>query len=222
MVRIAVVFFLCLSLFTQVWGQDDFQLGITAGPQISWPVAPERGLERTGSYLGYYYGVQLDLFIADNYSFCTGLFLSQVGGKVEFADSVRFGSTDIAYSGGTELFIRNQYLEVPFTVRLLSNQVGELRYFAQFGVQGGVRIRSRGDLSSTAFSESKLNFSKDVSLFNMGLVIGGGIEHELPGVTSAQVGLQFSNGFVNVLSLPEDFKQKARQNFLRLLLVINF
>ncbi|MCS6917009.1 MAG: outer membrane beta-barrel protein [Chitinophagales bacterium] len=204
--------------------QDDFRLAISAGPQLAWMTTPEKGLERTGSCLGFYYGALLDLFIADNYSFSTGFLISQVGGKLQFSDSVRFqSSTELpVYPGGTEVSLRNEYLEAPLTLRLMSSTVGDLRYFGQFGFNFGIRVRSRGDLIMPSFTEKKLNFSKDVGLFNMGLLMGAGIEHDFPGVASLTAGIQFSNGFFNVLTLPKENKNKARQNYLRLLLALNF
>lgn len=215
--------FLAFLLFVSIAkGQNSFQLGIMGGPQLGWMVAPEQGLDRSGSYLGYYYGAQLDLFIADNYSFCTGVIISQTGGKLTFANPVRFKSYDSTFAAQTELFLRNEYLQVPVSLRLLSSPVGNVRYFGQFGLDLDLRIRSRGDITAASTQLKKINFAKDAALFNLGLLLGGGVELDFPGVASAEVGLQFSNGFTNVLTLPKDYKSKARQNSLRLLLAVNF
>jgi hypothetical protein len=107
---------------------------------------------------------------------------------------------------------------------LRTNQIGYITYFGQFGLQAGVRIRSRSDVSgpSLTVAENKVDFSNDVTLPDFGLLIGGGLEYAVSGNTALLGAIQFYNGFIDVTDNPEGYKSKSTLNHLRLQLGVFF
>src|SRR6185295_7915558 len=104
------------------------------------------------------------------------------------------------FASATNVNYRTQYLQIPLTLKLRTNQIGYITYFGQFGLQAGVRIRSRADITDpvNSFAENKVDFSNDVTLPDFGLVIGAGVEYTITGNTALLGALQFYNGFIDV------------------------
>jgi hypothetical protein len=202
-----------------------FRFGLTLSPQMSWLSAVDNGLEGNGAYLGFAYGLLMDLLIPDNYAFATGILVSYEGGKVTYLDSIKFNALpDILYPAGTNVDYRIQYIEIPLSMRLHTNQIGYITYYGQFGLQGGIAIRSRADIETflPVANVTKQNFGKDITPGNFGLLVGGGLEYALTGNTAGLIGLQFTNGFIDVTDNPSGFKRKSTLNHLRLQLGVYF
>ena len=196
------------------------RFGLTASPQISWMSAGDNKLDGNGAYVGYAYGLMLDALIPSNYAFATGIIISAEGGKLIYNDSTKFNYYgDSLLRPATEVDYRTQYVQIPLTMKLRTNQVGYMTYFGQFGLQAGVKIRSRADFVG---GESKIDFSDDVTLPDLGLLLGAGIEYQIVGNTAIHVSLQYYNGFIDVTDNPEGYKTKSAQNHLRLQLGVYF
>lgn len=222
---IIIVIFSTLSFhsFSQEFASG-FRFGLTLSPQMSWMSAVDNGLEGNGAYLGFAYGLLMDLLIPENYAFATGILISYDGGKVTYLDSIKFNALPDIYPAGTNVNYRIQYIEIPLSMKLHTNQIGYITYFGQFGLQGGIAIRSRADIETfaPAVNVVKQDFGKDVTPGSFGLLVGGGLEYALTGNTSALIGLQFTNGFIDVTDNPSGFKRKSTLNHLRLQLGVYF
>ncbi len=222
MKKIFMFLLLCISSYN-TFSQEipsRFRFGLTLSPQISWLSAVDNGLEGKGGNLGFAYGLLMDLSIPENYAFATGLLISSDGGKVSYLDSIKFNALpDTLYPAGTTVNYHIQYIEIPLSMKLHTNQIGYITYFGQFGLQAGIAIRSRADIEN---SVTKQNFGKDVTPGNLGLLLGGGLEYALTGNTSGLIGLQFTNGFIDVTDNPSGFKRKSTLNHLRLQLGVYF
>lgn len=201
------------------------RFGLSLSPQISWLSSNDKGLEGNGSYLGFSYGLLMDILIPTNYAFATGLLISYDGGKLTYTDSTRFNTfPENTYPAGTNVDYRLQYIEIPLSMKLRTNQIGYLTYFGQFGLQGGIAIRSRADIDAydATLDEEKADFGKDVTPGNLGLLLGGGIEYEISGKTALLAGIQFHNGFIDVTDNPKDYKTVSSLTHFRLQLGIYF
>lgn len=207
-------------------GSDDgIRLGLTLSPQLAWLNGGDKNLQSNGTYLGFSYGLLMDIVFKTNYAFSTGIIVSYDGGKLTYTESSKFNTYgEQTFLPSTNVDYRTQYLQVPLTMKLRTNQIGYITYFGQFGLQGGIRIRSRADISSsnTPLAEDKVDFSKDVTLPDLGLLIGGGFEYALTGNTALTTSLQFYNGFLDSTDNPEGYKSKSTLNHLRLQLGFYF
>ena len=201
------------------------RFGLTLSPQLSWMSSGDNGLAGNGSYLGFSYGLLMDVLIPTNYAFATGLLISYEGGKLTYTDSTQFNTfPGVTYPGGTNVDYKIQYLEIPLSMKLRTNQIGYITYFGQFGLQGGIELRSRADIETygSAVGATKINFGKDVTPGNFGLLIGGGLEYEISGKTALLMGLEFNNGFIDVTDNPKDYKSNSSLSHFRLQLGVYF
>lgn len=99
------------------------RFGLSLSPQISWLSSNDKGLEGNGSYLGFSYGLLMDVLIPTNYAFATGLLISYDGGKLTYTDSTKFNTfPDNVYPAGTQVDYRLQYIEIPLSMKLRTNQ----------------------------------------------------------------------------------------------------
>jgi hypothetical protein len=109
---------------------------------------------------------------------------------------------------------RVQYIEIPLTFRLRTDEVNYITYYGQFGLTPGVAIKAEGDVEVAPDpglqSENEVNLLKDndffvkYNLFNVSLTIGGGVEYAMTENTAIMAGLFFQNGFSNVLNNDND------------------
>ncbi|NQX43527.1 Outer membrane protein beta-barrel domain-containing protein [Pedobacter steynii] len=199
MKRYLTLFLLLLTgqLFAQEAGSPyyGFRLGLTAHPTLGW-VKPEVG-KTEGIALGFAYGLMADFNFADNYSFATGLTITTINGK-----STELGYMDMTVNAKPvdhELRYRLQYIEVPLTLKLKTNKIGDLRWYGQFGLSNDFNIGAKQDVKRAGekIADGK-NISDYTRFYRAGLIVGGGAEYDLDNRTSLAIGLTFNNGFTNI------------------------
>jgi hypothetical protein len=100
------------------------------------------------------------------------------------------------------------YITIPLTLKMKTKEIGMLTYYGQFGMNASFRTKSRVDDEYTSIGNTPANSSyngkemdntDDMNLFRFALNVGGGAEYNLSGTTSLVFGLNFYNGFSNVL-----------------------
>jgi hypothetical protein len=191
--------------------EQKFHFGLKVLPSMAWIKPDVDVLERNGSRIGFGYGVQTEIRFQDNYSFATGLQIQYRGGSLNLKDSIPAGLNQ-------EFDVKLQYVELPLTLKMLTNPFGKIRVYGQFGVSPGYLIRAKGSVSNQGDDD----FMDYANAFNMNMIIGSGIEYTISGTTVAFVGLEFNNGFVNVFdkkfseALQSDSKLKGVSNYLGL------
>jgi hypothetical protein len=221
----AIALMLVMSKFSIAQDQEKgVRFGLSLSPQLSWMTASDKNLSGNGTQLGLCYGLLMDVLIPTNYAFATGILISAEGGNLIYDQPTKFNSYgDSIFAAGTQVDYTTQYIQIPLTMKLRTNQIGYITYFGQFGLQGGVRIKSRADVTNVAgFTETKIDFSDDVTIADMGLVIGGGLEFELSGKTALHTSVQYYNGFIDATNNPDSYKTKSTLNHLKLQIAVYF
>ena len=187
------------------------QLGFTTSPIFGWltfPSGQTPEIEGDGLRTGFSYGVLADIPFSDNYYFSTALTVSTLNGKTRQA------------STNTSVY-KLQYLEVPLTLKLKSNEMDNRRFYGQVGLNTGINIGSKQDIMYTNAStpdEKNTDIGDQINTFRAGLIIGGGAEWKLGENMNLLTGLSFSNGFTDVL----DGEAKAKNSYIALNLGIFF
>jgi len=134
----------------------------------------------------------MDRFFAENYALSTGLTINTTGGKMEYRNGVSMEIGGKTIEDVKNVTYRLKYIEVPFGLKLLTNEFNRSRYYGQFGLYGQFNIKTNdGDGKS---------MNKEVNFFDMGYHLGGGMEYSLGGDTYLMVGLLYNNGFLDVTS----------------------
>jgi hypothetical protein len=223
------VIILMMGMLFHASAQEDHsgvRFGLTLSPQLSWMPAGDNNIEGNGTAFGFSYGLLMDFLIPKNYAFATGIIISSDGGGLSYLQPTAFNTfgKDSVFAAGTNVDYRLQYIVIPLSIKLRTNQIGYITYFGQFGLRGGINVRSRANLTNLAGNtlDEKINFGEDVTPFDLGLLVGGGFEYEITGNTALHVALQYYNGFIDVTDNPAGYKSKATLNHLRLQLGVFF
>jgi hypothetical protein len=125
------------------------------------------------------------------------------------------GSADATSTGYThyqlnERKYKTTYITVPLTLKMKTKEIGSFTYYGQIGVNNSFRWKASADDKLTvindatntlgaAATQSKMNITKDVSLYTASLNFGLGAELNLSGTTSLTFGLNYNLGFTNVV-----------------------
>jgi hypothetical protein len=214
------IFPIALLFLTFGLAGQDLRLGVNVDPVISWFSPDSKSLDKDGSKLGFSGGLMVEKYFQKNYAFATGINLSFTGGNLLYEDSARIAVDDdenVDLAPGTTVEYSLQYFSIPLTLKMKSNQIGYISYYALVGLVPQFNIKARA--SATGAALDKDNVSGEINLFNLPYCIGGGIEYSLGGTTALNLGIIFNNGFIDLLS---NDKYKAGLNCFNLRLGIMF
>ncbi|HKG08631.1 MAG TPA: porin family protein [Pedobacter sp.] len=196
-----VFLFFAGSLQAQEAGNGyGFRLGLTAHPTVGW-VKPQVG-KSNGVSLGFSYGLLADFNFAENYSFSTGLTITTINGKsteVMVSPSPSSEFPNPPQQSAYELKYKLQYIELPLTLKLRTVQIGDIRWYGQFGLSNDFNIGAKQDAEVSGNAGYKdVNVSDYIKFYRAGLIIGAGAEFDLNGKQSITTGLTYNNGFTDI------------------------
>ncbi len=204
--------------------QDEQKLhfGLKAAPSLAWIVSDTKGYESSGTKLGFSYGLITEFNFSTHYAFATGIDITYRGGKSKYSSSLNDSTTVVS-----EAELTLQYIELPITLKLKTNEIGYITYFLQFGVAPGINIRSKANVKTTTqigsntitASEDDVDIKDGINNFNLSMIIAGGIEYTLSGSTVLLAGITFNNGF---LDIDDSSNIKAHSDFLALTVGVLF
>lgn len=240
---------LCVPAFGQSDGKSSgipleksVRFGFKVTPNINWVRILEGRMENNGNSLGISYGIMADFNIGDNSSYWLGteLIITNMPGKIAAIDTLYNTaslSSGVPYSNA-EFDYKLQYIQLPVTLKLKTGEIGNLRWWGQFGLSPGILIQNKVTTNTTEpfykpgtnshspnsenndpldfegitdGNEVKGRFIDDVRFYRLGLVLGAGVEFSISGNTSAILGLRFDNGFTDLFG---DKAVKGRNNYL--------
>jgi len=221
---------LLLSTFSGAGAQDSddlgFRFGLQISPELTWMKSQDKFTSASIVKTGFAYGLMFDYDLAKNYSLSTGLYVAMTPSRLSYNIPIKFNSQskDSLFGIGTSVNYKMNYVEIPISIKLKTNEIGYITYFGQFGVEGGINIKAKGTIKYPSPSTSAIedNLNPDIGMFNMGLLLGAGIEYSLSSNTSAYTALNFVNGFIDVTDNPKGYKSKVILNQLALRLGIFF
>jgi opacity protein-like surface antigen len=180
----------------QLHAQDTkkFRLGLELCPNLGWVSSEVTDYKSDGTGLGFRFGLLGDVQLGSNanYFFSTGVFLNNLKAKSvqSFTVTDSTGSRTTTFNGETKL----QYVEIPLTIKLKTNEIGYLTYFGQIGFDAGFRTSAKAKLGDGDF----VDFSDNANILRLALSVGGGVEYNFSGNTSALLGVRYSNAFTSV------------------------
>jgi len=188
-----------LSSLTFVQAQG-VRMGLAASPQLAWLKSDAADIKGNGAILGFNFGLTTDFFFAERYSFSTGAYINNTGGKIKYDNPITFKSNQEEYnlSNGADIRYRIQYIDIPLAFRMESNQIGYFVYYAQFGVTNHIRVGASADITSDLVNVSGVGCKDEVAFYNMGYNIGGGANYFFSKNTAITAGIVYTNGFIDV------------------------
>lgn len=203
-----------LFFITNSFSQNsDFRFGLEFTNGLSFVNSDNKDITDTKIGYGFNYGLIVDYYFGRNYGLSTGLQLSHLRFSrtnspyliQTVEDNVNNFASDNNISKGLKEIYKFNYLDIPLTFKLRTNEIGYFRYFGEFGVVNSFRIRSRLNIDGSEIDNLTLNKKaenlNDVksNIYNASLKVGGGFEYTFSDKTALLVELSFNNGFINVL-----------------------
>ena len=223
MKKIFVIMTVLLAITFSMKAQSDQKLhfGLKAAPSLVWLSTDSKGFASDGTKLGFGYGLITEFKFADHYAFATGIDVNYRGGKLKSSSTL--GNTTTVISSSNNL----EYIEIPITLKLKTNEIGYFTYYLQAGLAPGLNIRARADVSTSTqvagaqtqtTSEDGVDIKDNINSFNLSMILGGGVEYTLSGSTVLLAGITFNNGFLDVSSGDD----KTNSNVLALTIGVLF
>ncbi len=226
---ILVLTAICLSMLGMAQ-EKEWKIAIHVDPNISWMKQDNKNIEQGGNKVKFGFGMMIDKMFTDNYAFGTGINVIRTGGELSYL----YAGNALKTAGITPVIARQtrtynlQYLEVPLTFKLRTNEIGYVTYWAQMGIGVGFNIQAKADFETTyvreyigvdnpltaevdlitdwypadikAVSSEDEDIKDDINLFRTSLIVAAGIEYNLSGKTSILAGVTFNNGFSDALN----------------------
>lgn len=175
--------------FTQTNSSKNMRLGFTASPTFGWMQnfgnTATVSIKGNGSKTGFSYGVLGDFGFSENYFFSTAFVLTTINSKVTYTQNALVN----------ERIYKLQYFEVPLTIKLKTSDIGDKKFYGQFGLVPGVKTSSKQIDSGNAAKD-------DTNILRLGLLIGGGAEWKVSGV-NILTGLSYNNGLTKTIDNPD-------------------
>lgn len=215
------LFTLLMVFFLNSWGQTRMQLAFTASPSINWLNTSNRIVNREKVVLGYDFGLIGDIFFteSDRYALQTGLMVVNTGGNLSYRSGQPFPFAGETMPGNVDIKYRLRYLDIPFSIKLKTNEFHRAYYWGLFGLSGMVNIGARGDSDDGKLLKSSIH--DEINMFNVGMNVGVGVDYELGASNAASVGLIFQNGLSDVTT-DNAFADKTVLNSLKVRLALIF
>lgn len=179
------------------------EIGLKVSPSITYlrPDSPANySFTSEKAKLSFGGGIFVDYFFGENYAFNTGLFLTGKGGTIGYNDRAS------APGGGTtgvraEQKISLQYLEVPLTVKLFTNEVAPAtRVYFQVGGSLAVPVQARIDgekYYTDPYNNNQTKASSHVLAVDVNLIGGAGVEYQLGQSTKLLAGISYHHGLID-------------------------
>jgi opacity protein-like surface antigen len=209
---------------------EGLHFGLKICPSLAWLKTDTKNIESDGSKFGFSYGLITEFKFSDHYAFATGIDVNYRGGNLKSTTTETLGTTTTTTTD--EQNITLQYIELPLTLKLKTNEIGYLTYYLQAGLAPGINIRARADTKSNKqidnngvitndppYESENDDVKESINNVNLSMLIGGGVEYTLSGSTVLLVGIQFNNGLLDV---SDNSEIKMNSNTLGLAIGILF
>ncbi|HKK89104.1 MAG TPA: outer membrane beta-barrel protein [Saprospiraceae bacterium] len=200
----SIILFLAIGMFYfQQAHAQDFKFGFSVEPTLSWMTTSTPDVQSDGSNFGFRFGVIGENYFGDNFGITAGVRLGiGMGGSLKYRYGGRLlpeseltrqieNSRD-DFPDNTSINYNLSVLELPFSFKMRSNQIGYINYFAEFPILSlGILTNAKGDITSSTINSEDENVIKDVSTIFLNWGVGAGMEYELSAGTSLVLGLYY-------------------------------
>jgi hypothetical protein len=225
-VTLLMVVITAKAAFAQDDQIKNFRFGLRATPSINWYKPDDKKkFASDGARLKFGYGLITEFRLSNLISVSTGVGFDYDGGKIDILNDTasayyiknnEFVEIEEAHndtSGTVGVYhlksreYNTNYITIPITLKMKTKEIGMLTYYGMFGVNASFRTKARVEDTYTSlytppnssYDGTDMENTNDMNLFKFALNIGGGAEYNLSGSTSLVFGLNFYNGFSNVL-----------------------
>ncbi len=224
MKRVISILLIMCGLIGQAIGQktdfSNIRLGIQTTPTTTWMSTDDNQIVGKGTALGFNLGFMGEYYFAENYSLATGvsILFNQGGGltynydgnflprsaedRVLTPTAPQFDSI----SAGATINYHVQYIEIPLSIRLRTNEFGYLRYFAELAIfTVGVKTKALADIENNTFRNDTEgeNITSDISPVAIKWGLGGGVEYSISPQVSLIGGVFYTGSLLDIVKNSE-------------------
>jgi hypothetical protein len=196
--KVVFVFVFALTPLILI-AQQRIVLGLHVDPVISWFASDVPVIQNSGARPGFNFGLSINKYFTSNYSFSTGINLLNSGGRLISNDSQPTNlqlSKPTLVAPGKSVVYKIQYLSIPVGLKLQTNQIGYITYFADTGLDPKIVVAGKVDVPYLNISNEKA--INELNVFNLSYHITAGIEYSIGGNTALISALSFENIFLDV------------------------
>ena len=211
---ILVAFLAAFSLFSSTQSiAQDFKMGLAISPNTAWMVSTDYDHVTRGPKVNFGFEFIADVLFSENYALGLGVNVFNTGGDVRY---LVVDPEDDDYLMNVDRTYSLQYVELPLTFKMRTNEIGYTTVFGRFGLGVGMNIKAEADearyrsyrevtngewstydVGGSPISD-RIPIDSDVKLFRASMIIGGGIERTLSGTTALVVGVNYNSAFSNI------------------------
>ena len=170
---------------------------------FSWMKPKTDGYEKNGSIFTYNYGLLIDYNFTKNYTFSSGVSFNRLGGKLKFNNDTNVVGS-IKQNGTIERQYYINSLEIPTLLKLKTNQMGYLTYFAQLGVRHNLKLSSFANdkltHGSSVTETNDIDMADFTTFYRVSFSAGFGAEYAISQTFSAFAYLEYDNGLNSSLN----------------------
>lgn len=214
-----------------------YRFSVSVNPLISWISPDTKNITSAGSRFGIGGGLFVERNFTANFAFGSGLFVTQMGGKVKY-DSLVPAATGTRFTN-VEYTYKTRYVDIPLLVRLRTDEFGYNRVFFEAGFGLGFIWKARADVNQNLFTgpqggndDRNINENKDdfdaarssvdednIIFLRVPLNLGAGWEYAVSTNTVVFAGIRYSAGLFDVMRAEDT---KAYNSYIGLNLGVMF
>jgi hypothetical protein len=198
-------------LFSNKASAQDIRMGLAVTPNVAWMVSTDYDHLPSGAKLNFGYEFIADLMFSENYALGLGVHIFNTGSDLTYQVESPGGIDDV------DRTYNLQYVELPFTFKMRTKEIGYMKIFSKFGLGLGMNVTALASQDrhlSWDFNDNEDNWvsvtsnnhdiqdgvdiTEDIKFFRAAMIVGGGIEKSLTGSTSLTIGLNYNAAFSNI------------------------
>ncbi len=206
--------------------QNGFRFGIQASPALTWMTTDDKNIKGNGTNLGFKLGLLGEYDIAESYALFAGVnFAFNHGGTLKYNNEGKYwpAVTDSVMAAGVNLKHSFKLVEIPFGLKMRTNEFGFLRYYAELPIFTiGIVTKSTGTVEAANVTLEDEDINKEMRDLSVSWGFGAGVEYNISSSTKLVGGIAYQSYFLDMTKKTDADDSKASLNGLTLKIGVLF
>ena len=176
--------------------------GFKLGPSFNWVGSKNGEAANLKLKTGFNFGLDAEFYMAENIAIVTGLNVNLINGSYRFADKRETDTLNGYVLGTVDRNFKTTVFEVPLMIKMVTEQFGPLRYFAQGGGAFGYtyKVKLMDSFDGIAIHDKYVASDREYNPFRFSLRAAIGTQYTIQGTTRIFADLYYSHDMVNNIS----------------------
>jgi opacity protein-like surface antigen len=185
-----------------------FKIGFKLSPSVDWFGVDTKNVKLDAAKVKFGYGITTEFAFGNNYALTVGVEHKLSGASLKFDQFPRYTTeeSDTLFLNLSQRNYKLDYVVLPLTLKLMTNEIGYFTYFGQFGIDASFLVRARANDQGTYSTDPNASVEidnrdifREISIFKVGLNVGVGAEWNFSGNTALVMGFSYHHGFIDVM-----------------------